>query len=58
MTKKEALKECIEQGNEYEYISYDGILDICDEDLKLVDYCLDNLELMRDKGEIDFDLDY
>ena len=57
MTKKEALKACIEQGNEFEFLSYDGILDICDEDQELVKFCIEELERMATKDKISFELD-
>ena len=57
MTKKEALKACIEQGNEFEFLSYDGILDICDEDQELVRFCVKELEKMRIEDKISFELD-
>jgi len=56
--KEEILKSCIKQGNEYGFISWDGILDNCDEDLKLVRFCCKKLEKMKSKGEIDFELDF
>ena len=58
MTKQELLQSCIEQGNEYEYISYDSILDICDEKKKKVRYCVDELEKMKSNNEITFELDF
>lgn len=58
MKKLELLDQCIEQGNQYEFISYDSILDICDEKMKKVRYCIDRLEIMRDNNEITFELDF
>lgn len=46
MTKKEVLDECISIINEFGFISYDGILDECDEDPKLVNYCVKQLNKM------------
>lgn len=58
MKKQELLQECIGQGNEFGYISWDSILDICDEKSKKVRYCVDELERMRDNNEITFELDF
>jgi hypothetical protein len=58
MDKQELLQECIDQGNECGYISWDSILDICDEKQKKVRYCVDELERMRDNNEITFELDF
>lgn len=56
MTKVELLKNAIEQGNEYEGISWDGMLDLCDEDMKLVFWLNKTLEKMKKNNEISFDL--
>jgi len=56
--KEEVLKMCIEQGNKYESLSYDGILDICDEEIELVDFCMEELEKLANNGEISFGLDF
>jgi hypothetical protein len=56
MTKVELLKNAIEQGNEYEGLSWDGILDLCDEDMKLVFWLNKTLEKMKENNEISFDL--
>jgi hypothetical protein len=58
MTKQELLQECIDHGNEYGYISWDSILDICDEKRKKIKYCTDELEKMKDNNEITFELDF
>ena len=58
MKKKELLQECINQGNYYGFISYDGVLDICDEEMDKVRYCIDKLKRMKDNNEIIFDLDF
>ena len=55
MNKEEVLKECIEQGNEYGYLNYDGILDICDEESELVNYCVDEINKMINEGKVKFD---
>jgi hypothetical protein len=56
MTKVELLKNAIEQGNKYEGLSWDGILDLCDEDMKLVFWLNKTLEKMKENNEISFDL--
>jgi len=56
MTKVELLKNAIEQGNEYEGLSWDGMLDLCDEDMKLVFWLNKTLEKMKENNEISFDL--
>ena len=56
MTKVELLKNAIEQGNEYEGLSWDGMLDLCDEDMKLVFWLDKTLEKMKKNNEILFDL--
>ena len=56
MTKVELLKNAIEQGNEYEGLSQDGMLDLCDEDMKLVFWLNKTLEKMKKNNEISFDL--
>ena len=37
MKKLEALKNCLDCIEKYEYISEDGVLDECDEDMSLVE---------------------
>ena len=56
MTKVELLKNAIEQGNEYEGLSWDGMVDLCDEDMKLVFWLDKTLEKMKKNNEISFDL--
>jgi hypothetical protein len=56
MKKEELLKNAIEQGNEYEGLSWDGVLDLCDEDIKLVRWLSSTLEKMKENNEISFDL--
>ena len=53
--KKEKLKECIEMGEEFGYLNYDGILDICDEESDLVNYCVDEINRMIIEGKVKFD---
>jgi hypothetical protein len=55
--KSEALKNAIEQGNEYGYISWDGMLDLCDEDMVIGRYIIRELKKMKNAGEIEFDID-
>jgi hypothetical protein len=56
--KQELLNEAIEQGNEYDFISWDGLLDLCDEDMKLVNWLDKKLTKMKEKGKINFELDW
>jgi hypothetical protein len=58
MNKKELLQEAINTGNEYGYISWDGLLDLTDEDSKLTNWLSEELEKMSKKGEISFELDF
>ena len=48
MTKQEALQAALDQIKEYGFISEDGILDLCDEDNKMVE----NGELSDDEYSI------
>ena len=54
--KKEALENAIEQGKEYGYISWDGLLDLCDEDMVIGRYIIKELKKMKDANDIDFDI--
>ena len=54
--KKEALQNAIEQGKEYGYISWDGLLDLCDEDMVLGRYLIKELKKMKDANKINFDI--
>jgi hypothetical protein len=54
--KKEILKNAIAVGNEYGYISWDGMLDLCDEDMVIGRYLIKELKKMKDAGEIEFDI--
>ena len=56
--KQELLNEAIEQGNDYDFISWDGLLDLCDEDMKLVNWLDKKLTKMKEQGKIDFELDW
>lgn len=56
--KEEALKQTIEQGNEDGYVSWDGLLDICDEDRRLYNYVMKQTEKLLKEGKIDFELDW
>lgn len=55
--KKEALQNAIEQGKKYDYISWDGLLDLCDEDMVIGRYIIKELKKMKDKNKIEFDID-
>jgi hypothetical protein len=54
--KKQVLENAIEQGNEYGYISWDGLLDLCDEDMNVGRYIIKELDKLKDKNKIDFDI--
>ena len=55
--KKEALQNAIEEGKEAGYISWDGMLDLCDGDMVIGRYIIKELKKMKEAGEIDFDID-
>ena len=52
MTKQEALQAALDQIKEYGFISEDGILDLCDEDNKLVSFVHKQLAKMVENGEL------
>jgi hypothetical protein len=54
--KKEALQNAIDEGNEYGYISWDGLLDLCDEDMVIGRYLIKELKKMKDANVINFDI--
>ena len=54
--KKEALQNAIDEGNEYGYISWDGLLDLCDEDMVVGRYLIKELKKMKDTNVINFDI--
>jgi hypothetical protein len=54
--KKEALQNAIDEGNEYGEISWDGLLDLCDEDMVLGRYLIKELKKMKDANKINFDI--
>jgi hypothetical protein len=56
--KEEALKQTIEQGNEYGYVSWDGLLDICDENDEIYNYVIEQTQQLLEEGKIDFELDW
>jgi hypothetical protein len=58
MSKKELLQEAINTGNEYGYISWDGLLDLTDEDGELTNWLSEELEKMSADGKIGFELDF
>jgi len=55
MTKQEALQLVLDQIKEYGYISEDGILDVCDEEMKLVSFVHKQLAKMVENGELSDD---
>ena len=58
MKKVELLQNAIDQGIKYEGISWDGLLDLCDENIRLVRWLSTTLEQMKANNEISFDLDW
>jgi hypothetical protein len=54
--KKEALQNAIDEGNKYGYISWDGLLDLCDEDMVVGRYLIKELKKMKDANAINFDI--
>tara|TARA_R110000868_G_scaffold151454_1_gene375974 strand:- start:348 stop:527 length:180 start_codon:yes stop_codon:yes gene_type:complete len=54
--KKEALQNAIDEGNKYGYISWDGLLDLCDEDMVIGRYLIKELKKMKDANVINFDI--
>ena len=54
--KKEALQNAIDEGNKYGYISWDGLLDLCDEDMVVGRYLIKELKKMKDTNVINFDI--
>lgn len=52
MNKHEALNEVLDQIKKYGFISEDGVLDICDEDRKLVNYVHEQLIKMIENNEL------
>jgi hypothetical protein len=54
--KKQALENAIEEGNEYGYISWDGLLDLCDEDMNVGRHIIKELEKLKENNKIDFDI--
>jgi hypothetical protein len=58
MEKQELLKNAIDQGNDYGYLNWDSILDLCDEDPKLIKWLDKELTNLDSKGELEFELDF
>ena len=56
--KEEALNQTIEQGNEDDYVSWDGLLDICDENDEIYNYVIEQTQQLLEEGKIDFELDW
>lgn len=52
MSKEEVLQNCLYYIEEYGYISEDGVLDECDEDMSLVRFCRKKLDEMVEKGTL------
>ena len=52
MNKQELLQAALDIIKEYGYISEDGILDLCDEEMKLVNYVHKQLSKMVKSGEL------
>jgi hypothetical protein len=52
MEKQELLQEALDIIKEDGYISEDGILDLCDEEMKLVNYIHKQLSKMVKNGEL------
>ena len=50
MEKQELLQAALDIIKEYDYISEDGILDLCDEEMELVDYIHEQLSKMVENG--------
>ena len=58
MDKQELLKNAIDQGNEQGYLSWDSILDLCDENPELVEWLDKELTDLDSKDELEFELDF
>jgi len=56
--KEQVLQNCIAVGNHYGFISWDGLLDECDEDILLMRYVEEQLTNMKNEGKIEFELDF
>jgi hypothetical protein len=56
--KEEALNQTIEQGKVDGYVSWDGLLDICDEDRRVYNYVMKQTKELLKEGKIDFELDW
>jgi len=54
--KLQALQNAIEEGKKYGYISWDGLLDLCDEDMTIGRYIIKGLHKMKFNNEIEFDI--
>jgi len=52
MEKQELLQKALNIIKEYDYISEDGILDLCDEEMELVNYIHEQLSKMVENGEL------
>jgi len=52
MEKEKALQNCLWAVKEYGYISEDGVLDVCDENMELVRFCMSELNKMVENGRL------
>jgi hypothetical protein len=58
MSKQEVLESCIYYGNQYGSLSWDDVLDQCDEKMGRVHYVVKTLEKMKEENTITFELDF
>jgi hypothetical protein len=52
MSKTEALERCLWVIKEYNYISEDGIIDECEDERDLINYCIKKLNTMVEDGKL------
>ena len=52
MEKEKALQNCLWGVKEYGYISEDGVLDVCDENMELVRFCISEFNKMVENGRL------
>ena len=52
MEKQELLQAALDIIKEYDYLSEDGILDLCLEEMELVNYVHEQLTKMVESGEL------
>ena len=58
MNKEELLQNAIDQGKQCGFISWDGMLDLCDEDSELIEWLTKQLEQLSSEGKLEFELDF